>query len=265
MKTICKDLLDEYQALDDLVSGLDTAAWDTLTPFAGWTVKDEISHIAYFDQQAVLSVLNPEIFRDHLDILMHEFVSFEDLYAKINAVGGRMSCSELLGWWRHERSALLEAYNDIEGQTRLPWYGPPMSARSSATARLMETWAHGQDIADALHVRRKATDRLKHIAHLGYSTYVWSFVNRGLSAPKDPVRLELKAPSGELWTWGDDHAANRVTGDAEDFCLVVTQRRHVNDTTLETTGETAHQWMLIAQAFAGPPEEGPQPGSRCVH
>ena len=262
MKAICKDLSDEYQVLDDLVASLDSVDWKKKTPFFGWTVKDEISHIAYFDQQAVVSALNPDIFRDYLDILMHEFVSFDVLHSKINTVGSQMTTNGLLFWWRNERNALLDAYGSIEPKARLPWYGPPMSARSSATARLMETWAHGQDIADAFGIRREPTDRLKHIAHIGFSTLIWSFVNRGLSAPENPVRLELESPSGDLWIWGEVQSGDCVKGTAQDFCLVVTQRRHVNDTGLIVEGDMARQWMTIAQAFAGPPENGPEPGER---
>ena len=125
----------------------------------------------------------------------------------------------------------------------------------------METWAHGQDVADALSVNRPATDRLKHIAHLGVATFDWSFQVRGLEKPDVAVRVVLKGPSGDLWTWGPEDAADRIRGDAEDFCLVVAQRRHFLDTHLEVVGKTAEKWMTVAQAFAGPPAQGPPPGS----
>jgi len=132
---------------------------------------------------------------------------------------------------------------------------------SSATARLMETWAHGQDIVDALGLTRQPTDRLKHVAHLGVSTFGWSFMNRQMEVPETPVRVELTGPSGDLWTWGPDDSENCVKGPAEDFCLVVVQRRHLDDCDLSVTGETAKQWMLLSQAFAGPPGEGRKAGT----
>jgi uncharacterized protein (TIGR03084 family) len=68
------------------------------------------------------------------------------------------------------------------------------------------------------------------------------------------------APSGaDTWTWGDPSAANTVRGPALDFCLVVTQRRHVDDTALDVQGDAAREWISIAQAFAGPPGEGRRP------
>jgi uncharacterized protein (TIGR03084 family) len=172
----------------------------------------------------------------------------------------KMSHSELLGWWRKERNALLEALSKKGPKDRLPWYGPSMSALSFATARLMETWAHGQDVVDAVKATRPPSDRLRHIAHLGYVTFGWSFMNRQMEVPQDPVRLELTSPSGVQWTWGPEEASNIVRGSAEGFCLVVTQRRHFQDTDLMVNGPTAEKWMSLAQCFAGPPTMGPSPG-----
>jgi uncharacterized protein (TIGR03084 family) len=142
---------------------------------------------------------------------------------------------------------------------RLPWYGPDMAAASSVTAQLMETWAHGQDVADALGAVLEPTDRLRHIAHLGVRTAGFSFALRGLPAPTDPVRVELVAPNGAVWAWGPAGAGDRVSGPALDFCLLVTQRRHRGDVTLDVVGATAERWMSVAQAFAGEPGPGRQP------
>jgi uncharacterized protein (TIGR03084 family) len=75
------------------------------------------------------------------------------------------------------------------------------------------------------------------------------------------VRVELAAPSGAVWAWGDADSSERITGPAEDFCLVVTQRRHVDDTALVVEGTVAREWMEIAQAFAGGATNGPAPRS----
>ena len=124
----------------------------------------------------------------------------------------------------------------------------------------MEAWAHGQDVVDTVVGHRPATGRLRHIAQLGVITRQWSYINRRLDAPEDDVRVELDGPARARWAWGAEGADNLVRGPAEDFCLVVTQRRHITDTALELTGETARDWMHRAQAFAGPPTDGPQPG-----
>ena len=151
-------------------------------------------------------------------------------------------------------------FAELDPALRLPWFGLPMSAASSLTARIMETWAHGQDIADALGRAREPTGRLRHIAHIGVRALPYSFAVHGLEVPPEPVRVELTGPAGELWTWGPGHAANRVTGPALDFCLLVTQRRHREDTAVAAEGQVADQWLAIAQAFAGPPGDGRRPG-----
>ena len=125
----------------------------------------------------------------------------------------------------------------------------------------METWAHGQDIADTLGVTRAPTARLRHVAHLGVSTFAFTHTLHGLDTPAEPVRVELEAPDGAHWTWGAPDAADRVTGTALDFCLVVTQRRHLDDTALRVTGSTARGWLAIAQAYAGRAGEGRTPDS----
>jgi uncharacterized protein (TIGR03084 family) len=169
--------------------------------------------------------------------------------------GGRheRTGSEVLTWWRQERALMLAAFRSRGPRDRIPWFGPDMSTLSFATARLMETWSHGLDVADTVGASLPATDRLRHVAHIGVTTRGWSYMNRGMEFPGGQVRVELTAPSGSIWTWGPDDAADKVSGTALDFCLVVTQRRHRSDTRLVTAGPLATEWMSIAQAFAGPP------------
>src|SRR5262245_57082619 len=135
-----------------------------------------------------------------------------------------------------------------------------MAVSSMVTARIMETWAHGQDIADALGVERVPTARLKHVAHIGVRARPFAYHAHGLEAPADDVRVELTGPGGELWTWGAPDAGQRMSGPALDFCLLVTQRRHRADLALEASGAEADRWLDIAQAFAGPPGAGRTPG-----
>ena len=262
MKSICKDLAAEQASLDDMVKDLDDDGWQIKTPFFDWTIKDEISHLAYFDMAARLSATDRKAFAAGFEKLLTGVSDFNDIFGQVNAIGNAMNNSDLLAWWRKEREQLLTAFESVEPDTRLPWYGPDMSAKSSATARIMETWAHGQDVADALGIVRPATDRLRHIAFLGVATFKWSFKNRGFSVPDQPVHVALKSPSGDVWAWGPEDAQNRVDGSALDFCLVVTQRRNLADTGLAVSGSVADQWMKMAQAFAGPPEIPPAPGMR---
>ncbi|MFO7962862.1 MAG: TIGR03084 family metal-binding protein [Desulfobacterales bacterium] len=259
MKNICRDLKAEHEALDAFVSDFDENQWMTMTPSPGWNIKDQLCHLAYFDGRAALSIIDPGAFNKHLADIMADMNGFIDM---MQHLGKDMAPADVIRWWRDERKNMLEAYAGLHPKDRLVWYGPPMSALSSATARLMETWAHGQDVFDAVKVKRTNTDRLRHIAHLGVTTFKWSYINRGLEVPETAIRVELSAPSGDVWTWGPEGVADGITGPAEDFCLVVAQRRHVDDTRLVVTGAAARDWMEKAQCFAGPATAGPAAGER---
>lgn len=262
METICNDLKAEHEELEGVLADLDENQWEMKTPFLTWRIKDEIRHLAYFDDRAALAATDPEAFNHHLEEVLKDFGAFEKT---LETVGLDMSPEQLMDWWREQRKIMLDVLEKCSPKDRLPWYGPSMSALSFATARLMETWAHGQDVFDTLKIRRTPKDRLRHIAYLGVKTFGWTYANRGLQVPEKPARVELTGPSGDLWNWGPEDAKNRIRGPAEDFCLVVVQRRHVDDTRLEVIGEIARDWMEKAQCFAGPPVDGPKPGQRVIN
>ncbi len=256
---VLADLVAEQDALDEAMSGLDDAAWDRPTASPGWTIGDQVAHLAFFDDTAALAIADPEAFTAHAAEL---FASFTDAAAVDEATLGRfrrMTTAELRDAWRSYRAVLAETASALTDDDRVIWYGPSMGSKSFLTARLMECWAHGQDIVDAAGLTRSPTDRLQHIARLGFNTRGWTYLNRKLEIPDQPVSMTLEAPSGAEWTYGDASAEQSVVGSAEDFCLVVTQRRHVDDTRLSVTGASAREWLLMAQAFAGPPSDGPSP------
>lgn len=263
---VLADLLAEQQALDDIVAGLDTDQWQLPTPSPGWTVADQIGHLTYFDRNAALAITDAAAFQDTMHALLgsgrDDGTSADDMPLGPYRA---MSPDELLAAWRAGRGELAAAAATLANDTRIAWYGPSMGAKSFLTARLMEVWAHGQDIVDAVDAdggdaTREPTDRLRHIAQLGFITRGWTYVNRGLDVPTVPVRVELTSPSGETWSFGpDDPAAESIAGPAIDFCLVPTQRRHVDDTALVVTGAAARDWMEKAQLFAGPASDGPPP------
>ncbi|GAA4004407.1 TIGR03084 family metal-binding protein [Allokutzneria multivorans] len=251
------DLRAEGDELDALVAGLDDPGWRTLTPAEGWTVAHQVSHLAWTDRLSVLSLRDPEAFTAELGGALADPTAFVEAGA---AEGTTEHPSELLRRWRRGRSELTAALALADPTAKLPWFGPPMKPLSMATARIMETWAHGQDVADALGVTRRPTARLRHIAHLGVRTRGFAFQVNGKTAPEDPVRVELTGPESTLWAWGPDDAEQRVTGSARDFCLLVTQRRHLDDLDVTATGEVARTWLGLAQAFAGPPGRGRKAG-----
>jgi uncharacterized protein (TIGR03084 family) len=253
---VASDLVAEHDALDAIVAALPDEAWAMPTPSMPWTIADQIAHLTYFDGTATLAITDPDAFVVARDQLMSSVDGGEALTL---GPSRSMAPTAILAAWRENRRHLADAAATLADDTRVVWYGPSMGAKSFLTARLMEAWAHGQDVVDTVGGVRPPTDRLRHIAQLGFITRGWSYVNRGLVPPETPVFVELDAPSGATWTWGPDDASDRVSGPAEAFCLVVTQRRHVDDTALQVNGDDAREWLLCAQAFAGPPTDGPPP------
>jgi uncharacterized protein (TIGR03084 family) len=257
LETVVADLAGESDSLVVMLSGLSALDWAAATPAAGWTVRDQVTHLAFFDDATLLALGDPVGFVAQRGELLAIGAGFPDAVAdRYRSLSGE----QCLTWLVRSRAALLDAYRGADPAVRLPWYGPDMGPTSSATGRLMETWAHGQDIADTIGQVRVPTDRLRHVAELGVRTFAFSFQLRGGAVPGTPVRVELDAPDGDRWTWGPAQADDLVRGRAVDFCLVVTQRRNVADTSLEVSGPVAAEWLSIAQAYAGAPANGRPPG-----
>jgi uncharacterized protein (TIGR03084 family) len=253
--TVLVDLQSEVAATHSLLASLTLDQWSLVTPAPGWTVADQVIHLGLFDRRAMWSMTDPDVF--HAD---------RDKMAKAGGVEGihaaerERDVSELFEWWQEGAAALVDAASQIDLSQRCAWYGPSMSGTSMLTARLMENWAHAHDIADAVLVPVVASMRLKHVAHIGVRAMPFAFAANKRPMPGGDVYVELTAPDNSVWAWGDPNAESSVRGSALGFCQAVTQRRHVADCALTTAGEPATQWMSIAQAFAGPPGVGRQPG-----
>lgn len=250
-------LLDDFAAecadLENLVAPLTAEQWKTPTPAPRWDIATQIAHLAWTDEVSIIAATDSERFAALLTEAAPKMFTFVDEAAEELA---QLPPAELLPRWQTGRVQLAAALAAVPAGTKLPWFGPPMSPASMISARIMETWAHGQDVADALGVTRTPTARLRTVAHISVRTRNFAYTVHGESGPAEEFRVELTAPDGTLWTWGPDDATQRVTGPAIDFCLVTTQRRHRADTTLITEGPDAEHWLTIAQAFAGPPGEG---------
>jgi len=255
------DLLDELLAdlalegleLREVVAGLSETGWRTATPAEGWDVATQIAHLAWTDEAALAAATDEAAWNE----LVSEALDDPEGFVGVSALAlATMPSTDLLTMWDEGRIALVEALRGYPEGARMPWFGPPMSPTSMATARLMETWAHGLDVRDGLGLPSTPTDRIRHVCHLGVRTRGFAYLVHSQQAPAAEPRLELTAPSGATWTWGPEDAAQRITGPAWDFARLVTQRVHIDDTDLVAEGPDAAYWLTIAQAFAGPPGGG---------
>jgi uncharacterized protein (TIGR03084 family) len=254
-----EDLRGEGDDLEALLAMLSSADWERPTAFKQWTAWDVVAHLHLSDHMGLASLAGEDHFRE----LMRDMAA-----SRLPMTGyarrrfGDLAGTDLRARWRATLHDLCTGLADADPDVRLAWAGPGMKPRMFATARQMETWAHGSEIYDLLGVERVEKDRLRNIATIGVRTYAWTFANRGLAPPGPPPHVRLTAPSGVLWQWNAPSAGNRVAGSALEFCQVVTQTRNVADTRLSVVGEPALRWMTIAQCFAGPPENPPAPGTR---
>ncbi len=257
MVAICADLAAEHGELAAAVAPLDEEGWDLPTPAEGWAIRDQIAHLAFFDDKAVEAHLDPEAFAAELAGL----AAAPDMDAYVAIATDRaaaMRGADILGWWRAANERLRGVYASLDAGTRVLWYGQPMGARSKITARIMETWAHGQDVRDALGIDEVPVGRLRHVCHIGVAARPYAFRIRGLPVPDVDPYVELTL-GDEAWTWGDPASPESVRGSALGFAMVATQRRHRADTDLVATGPGADAWLDVAQAFAGPPGPGRPP------
>jgi uncharacterized protein (TIGR03084 family) len=256
------DFLAESEALDKLLEPLDESDFGTLTQFKSWTIDNIVRHLHVWNLAVDMSLRDEAAFGAFVATMMAgvrggKLPEFEASYLD------ELSGHALRRVWIARAEVTAEAFVKTDPKRRLKWVGPDMSALSSITARLMETWAHAQAVYDVFGVERCDADRIGNIVRLGVNTWGFTWKNRRMEPPGPMPLLRLQAPSGAIWQYGEASDSGMVSGSATEFCQVVTQCRNVADTSLEVKGEVAHQWMAVAQCFAGPPQDPPAVGKRC--
>ncbi|MDF0532116.1 TIGR03084 family metal-binding protein [Tsukamurella sp. 8F] len=248
-------VFDALAATSDAVASLADRVpdWTQDTPAAGWTVGHQVAHLTWTDEVSILAATDSAAFDRLLQSAAGDPLGFVDKGAQkvLDEAGDALPTR-----WRSGRETLLAALRAADPGTPLPWFGPPMRPHTMATARVMETWAHGQDIAAAAAGTLDVPDALPLVARIGYKTRDFAYMVNGQTAPGEPFDVVLTAPDGSEVAFGPGDAGQRVTGSLLDFCLLVTQRIHRNDTDLVATGGDAAHWLTIAQCFAGPPGAG---------
>ncbi|MEV8513811.1 TIGR03084 family metal-binding protein [Dactylosporangium sp. NPDC051484] len=254
---VISNLTADGNDVDRLVSDLDAEQWALPTPAVGWTVAHQIAHLAATFRMAGMAAADPDRF-----IAMTGRLG-SDFNANVTAALSEYVVeppAELLRRWRAERAAAEKSIGALPMDQLVPWLVRPLPAMVLAMAGMMELFAHGQDIADALGVRRRVTDRIGQVVHFAVRTWDFGYQSRGLQTPDVAFRFEITAPSGAVWEFGPADSPERITGPAEDFCLLVTRRRHRDDLAVVAAGELAEQWLDIAQAYRGPAGPGRQAG-----
>jgi len=254
---VVADLTAEGDDIDRMVAPLEAAQWSLPTPAPGWTIAHQIAHLAATFRLAALAASDATTFATVTSRFSPDFnVNVDRAMAEYLAEPPDV----LLSRWRAERAAAEKAIGALPPDTVLPWLVRPIPAAVLAAAGMMELFGHGQDVADTLGIRREYTDRIGHLVAFAVRTWDFGYQARGLTPPDVTFRLELTAPSGRVWTFGPADGAQRITGPAADFCLLVTRRRHRADLALQASGADADHWLDIAQAYRGPAGAGRQPG-----
>lgn len=256
------DFQTESDALHALIAPLDDADFERETQFKRWTINDVLQHLHFFNYAADLSLTDEAALLALLADLRAAMERGETLVAYTDRQLKGLRGKALREAWHDYYTTMLDNFHAADPKRRVKWAGPDMSVLSSITARLMETWAHGQEVYDFLGVVRRDKDHIRNIVVIGNNTFGWTFSNRGEAVPEHRPHLRLTAPSGEIWLYNEPSDENLIEGSATEFCQVVAQTRNIADTTLRVVGETATRWMAIAQCFAGVPQDPPPPGSR---
>jgi uncharacterized protein (TIGR03084 family) len=254
LEGVLTDLAAESLQLDSWVAALPADGWATVTTPEGWTVAHQVGHLHWTDRASLAAITDPEEFGRSMKAAAGNPSGYVDEAADELAM---LPPEELLAAWREGRVALDAALRDVPEGEKIPWYGPPMSPASMATARVMETWAHSHDVGEALGLPIPQTSRAKHVCHIGVRARGFAYLVRGEELPEAEIRVELTGPEGDLWAWGPEDAAQRVTGSGYDFALLATRRRHLEDVDVHAEGADATHWLSIVQAFAGLPGNDP--------
>ena len=260
-----QDFLEECRSVSTAISNLSDEDYNRATQFKEWTIYDIMAHLHLWNMAADWTLNSPDKFAELMGDVIKVFQggkTHQELQRQWAKDQGLETGSKLYKAWQDGFENISRKYANADPEVRVKWGGPDMSTRSCIIARQMETWAHAQAIFDNLGLERVNADRIKNVAHIGVTTYSWSFKVNGLQPMLPKPYVKLTAPSGAIWEWNEPQTDNKVEGTATEFSQVVTQCRNIQDTSLKMTGEAANKWMQIAQCFAGNPETPPEKGQR---
>lgn len=243
MREILSDLVAEQQFLDQFLQKIGGKDWDKPTPRKGWSIRDTISHLADSAELAA-DALNGgtriETYQTapNLDVL------------RLDALkkGRKMRYQDVIEWWRGGRAKVVEPLSRMEAEDRVDWIAGSMSARTFATMRLMENWAHALDIYGAMKAEVEDTARIRHVCFLGWKTLPYAFK----VADKDyaPIRVEVMGPGYAKWVYGPADTDQLIKGPAGEFArLAVHRLRRKDAKNLNAMGDVAETALDVVRAY----------------
>lgn len=239
------ELEAEHEGILGILRSLAPDEWSTPTPAAPWDIRDQVTHLADFDEVAYDTATGgPRQLNDEA-----QRIGFDVYTETIRQKGLSKSGEEMLAWYGGNAKRLREMFlSKPDPRERVPW-GLGMSVRTLVTARLMEHWAHGLDIRAAVGQKPNASPRLKSIAFLVYSAMPYAFSVAGVTPPERTLRVEVDY-DGQTWTFGPEGADDTITGDALEYCMVGVQRLKPADAhALKASGPLAELALEHARAY----------------
>jgi uncharacterized protein (TIGR03084 family) len=243
VREILSDLVAEQQFLDQFLQKIGPKDWERPTPAKGWSIRDTISHLAdsaHLAGDALAGGNAIETYRTapNLDALRQEAVK----------KGRKMRYQDVIEWWRGGRAKVVEPLSRMDADHRIDWIAGSMSARTFATMRLMETWAHGLDIYAAMKTDVEDTARIRHICFLGWKTLPYAF--KAADEDYSPVRVEVIGPAYAKWVFGPADTDQVIKGPAGEFARLAVRRIKRKDAkNLKASGDVAETALQVVRAY----------------
>jgi uncharacterized protein (TIGR03084 family) len=244
------DLTAEHRALASLLTSMSTGDWGRASAAAGWTIRDQVAHLADTEEVAADTLTGgPRAFAHAVS----GYRTAEEFTAAGCRRGDGRSPAELIRWWADASARTRELLARQDPGQRVAW-GFGLPAETFAAARLMEHWAHGLDIRDALGLPVTETARLRHVAALGLGTLRYALARARVRWPAGrALRLELADADGTCYRFGPPDATDVLRGPLLEWCRTAVQRRSGRDgglpAALRPTGELAELAVRHARAY----------------
>ncbi len=243
---IFDDLEGELAQLEAMLESLSREQWLSPSDAVGWSVADVVLHLAQTEESIPLSASIPAEAgwsddRTKVDDMVEHWVQRE-----------RAEPSTIFERWKVAHRRAVATLRAADADRKLRWAAAPLKPATLATTRIAEHWAHALDIAVPLSLDFPDTDRLRHIAWLGYNTLPYAFQQAGIGP--QPVFVELTSPSttgrATTWTFGESSATTRICGTASEFCRIGARRLAPQDSHVIATGPLATQTLQLLRNYA---------------